>query len=779
MKFLNDITNETIIITSNKTKILSEINNLKKLVNVKLMSVNEFRDKYYFSFDEKAIYYLMNKYNLKYEVSLSYLENLIYIQKNAYKSNKLQFLNELKIDLEDNNLLIKDQYFLKFLENKKIILLDNNILKFDKNMFEKVSKTNEVVYLNMLNPMYDHKTNIFETQEEEIEYIAYKISELLKSGISIDKIKLTNITQDYIDSIDKIFGFYNLKINLNKQISIYSTFICQKFLNNLKTSRDESLKSIEKYKNTFIYKSIVNLLNDLVWVEDLVKAKTLITEKLKRIKTESLIQTNLIEVVNYNDYIFEDEFVFMLNFNNEVIPITYKDEDYITDDMKEEIIATKTVDKNKNSKTTTINIIKSIKNLTITCKKTSTKETFYPSSLIQEFPLEEIKINDLVSYSELAGKIKLAKNLDNFIKYSTINEATSLLYSNYDINYGEYDNAFTGIKQKDLLEYLNDTLYLSYSSLDTYNKCAFRYYLSNILKLDIYEETFGAYIGSLFHFVLQNCLTEDKQMEEEIQKFIDENKRILNTKEKFYVNKLKKELSELLVFLKNQLQYTDLLDFMFEKKITIEKTNKTTCFFTGIIDKIMYKETSNETILSIIDYKTYSLNTDLRTLPLGLNMQLPIYLYLSQKLPLKNKVYAGFYTEQILNNSIISRDEKLYMLNGYSNSDQNILEVFDKTYNESKFISSLKTKVDGEFSFYSKVLNDKQIKNIINLTEERIDKIIRYIENVQFDINPKYIDKNVSCEFCKFKDICFTNPKDLIYLKAEKDLSFLGGETNE
>jgi ATP-dependent helicase/nuclease subunit B len=447
--------------------------------------------------------------------------------------------------------------------------------------------------------------------------------------------------------------------------------------------------------------------------------------------------------------------------------------------MKEEIIDDKIVDKNIVSRTTTINIIKSIKNLTITCKKTDTKETYYPSSLIQEFPLKEINTNELVSYSELSNKLKLARNLDNLIKYGVKSDLTSLLYSNYGIPYGSYSNKFTGIDSKEFLEYIDSKLYLSYSSLDTYNKCSFRYYLSNILKLDIYEETFGAYIGSLFHYVLQKCLTEEKNLEEEINFFVSNNKRKLTTKETFYVNKLTKELNELLKFLKEQIKYTDLLNFMFEKKITVEKKNKTNCFFTGIIDKVMFKENNSETIMSLIDYKTYHVETDLRLLPLGLNMQLPIYLYLSKTLTSKRIVYSGFYTEQILNNSVIRNDKNLYMLNGYSNSDPEVIGLFDKTYNNSEFIASLKTKSDGDFYSYSKVLNNKQIENVINLADKIIDETIEKIEGTKFDINPKYITQNISCEYCKFNDICFKNEGDTVYLEVEKDLSFLGGEINE
>ena len=36
--------------------------------------------------------------------------------------------------------------------------------------------------------------------------------------------------------------------------------------------------------------------------------------------------------------------------------------------------------------------------------------------------------------------------------------------------------------------------------------------------------------------------------------------------------------------------------------------------------------------------------------------------------------------------------------------------------------------------------------------------------------------KNIACEFCKFKDLCFMKEQDQKYLDKVEDLSFLGGE---
>ena len=192
----------------------------------------------------------------------------------------------------------------------------------------------------------------------------------------------------------------------------------------------------------------------------------------------------------------------------------------------------------------------------------------------------------------------------------------------------------------------------------------------------------------------------------------------------------------------------------------------------GIIDKLMYKEEDNQTIVALIDYKTGNTSIDLNKTIYGLSMQLPIYLYLSQNMGLKNVKIAGFYLQNIINKE---NDENNLKLNGYSTSNKDILEKFDNSYENSKMIKSMRTKTDGEFYNYSKTLNEIEMNNIIKLVDQKIEEAANNILEAKFNINPKKIEGiNVGCEFCTFKDICFKKEQDTIYLKEQDYKEFLG-----
>ena len=57
---------------------------------------------------------------------------------------------------------------------------------------------------------------------------------------------------------------------------------------------------------------------------------------------------------------------------------------------------------------------------------------------------------------------------------------------------------------------------------------------------------------------------------------------------------------------------------------------------------------------------------------------------------------------------------------------------------------------------------------IYHKVDEQIDKVIDNIENSNFDINPKnYNGKNISCMYCKFKDIYYKSIKDEVIIETE------------
>ena len=77
--FLKD---NTLIITnySNKINILKKLNKENRLLKINFLDKQELIKKYYFTYDEKAIYHLMKNYNLNREIAGIYLKNMYYVE---------------------------------------------------------------------------------------------------------------------------------------------------------------------------------------------------------------------------------------------------------------------------------------------------------------------------------------------------------------------------------------------------------------------------------------------------------------------------------------------------------------------------------------------------------------------------------------------------------------------------------------------------------------------------------------------------------------------------
>ena len=778
--------NIDIVITNNtyKKQLLKQFN--KELNNIKIYTINEFNKLYYYDYNTDTIIYVMHKYNTIYEISKTYIENLIYIQDKTYKSKKLNFLKELKKDLIENNLLKINKLFKEYINNKNILIYNlpntKEITKLQKELNIKIINDKQIKYTK--HPIYE-----LNTIEEEVVYIANKICELINKGINIKNIYLTNLNNEYYKIIKRIFPMYNIPYTLNDNSSIYGTYLATKFFELYNEDINITMTKLKEYIDSEsteeIYNQILDIVNKYAFINNYNEVITLIKEDLKNTKIKQKNIINSIHETSINDLYTEEDYVFLPSFNQGIIPIIHKDELYITDKEAKELDISLVVEKNILERKETILNISNIKNLIITYKKESNGEQYNISNLKEELDTEIIKPNIEYNYSNLYNKIKLTSLKDLYNKYGTTSNILYLLNNTYkELPYNTYNHDYTGINKNDLKEYLNNKLTLSYTKVDNYYKCPFSYYINYILQINIYEDTFYQKIGTLFHAILEKMNTKEYNLlwEEELNNL----NTTFNNQETFFLDKLKKELLFIINTIKEQETYTELHKELHEEKVYTSITGDMKISFSGIIDKIKYKEEDNKTIIAIIDYKTGTPSLDLTTIPYGIGMQLPVYIYLAKNTnKIKNIEVAGFYLQHILNNEIIVEKGQSYqdlkkkelLLQGYSNEDISILTKFDKSYENSNIIKSMKTNKDGSFSHYSKILTSTNIDYLSNIAEEKIKEAADKICNAEFTISPKKIgDTNYGCKYCKYKDICFHTNDDIVELKELEKEDIFGGE---
>ena len=467
--------------------------------------------------------------------------------------------------------------------------------------------------------------------------------------------------------------------------------------------------------------------------------------------------------------------MFLVNYNEGIIPVNNKDIDYLSDSIKSSVDISTSFDLNANAILGVTCAIKRIKNLVITYSKYDGLSEIYISPSYDESLFNKKNIVIDYSNSNIYNINILTSLMDENSKYGVIGDDLVNLKNHYsNFKYLDYSNKYTLISKEDLYNFIGNKLSLSYSSINSYYECAFKYYLNYILKINKYEDSFEIVIGNIFHHILSRCFNANFDFEFNWKSEIESLDYKFSESERYFLDLLKEKLIKVIEIIKNQLNYTQLDKTMYEKEVIIKIDDEMNVTFKGFVDKILYGEFNGDVIAVIIDYKTGNPTLNINNCVYGLDMQLPVYVYLIKNI-ISNVRIGGFYLQKILNNTKNDDEEKsMLKLQGYSNSDFDVLEKVDSSFLDSELIKSMKVGENG-FYHYSKTISDEEIDRLYDIVDERVKNASKEILNANFNINPKKIGDEVKgCKYCKFKDICYMKNRDIVELETVTDI--FGGE---
>ncbi|MBP5684635.1 MAG: hypothetical protein J6X02_05215, partial [Bacilli bacterium] len=404
------VKDETLIICPSdyKNEILDYLTKNKLIINLKFMTINEYKKNYLFDYDYHAINYLVDKYQMKVRNAKDLIDNIYYIENNDYHNEKLDYLVKIKNELDDNNLLIYNPLFKKYLNWKIVVYGYGELDDFNKKI---LSKASIIPY-----KLVDKEYNIyhFDDINNELEFVFNTIVDLIRKGISINDIYLMNVTNEYYSYLKRFSKYYGICIDNTNNDNIMGTEIVKDFYQMIvdKKNRDEIFDSLDSESN--LYGVLVNLLNKYNDV-NLYDVKELIYDDLLNTKLHSSNYTNILKFINLFDYVDDNKYVFLIGFNNGTIPRIYNDIDYITDNIKDLVNLSKSNELNILSKNNTLSYLSTIKNLYISYKDHSPFLSFYPSTLLDDMKIKEINYESNYDYSEMYNKVRYIDKIDNFI----------------------------------------------------------------------------------------------------------------------------------------------------------------------------------------------------------------------------------------------------------------------------------------------------------------------------------------------------------------------------
>ncbi|MDD5836240.1 MAG: PD-(D/E)XK nuclease family protein [bacterium] len=763
-----------IVITTREIKnaLLKAAYAKKMIINLKFYTLQEFLNNYFGKVNKKALYFLMKHYNFNYDVACSYLENIFF---------DVLDIKKIREVLDSNNLIYYNPNFKKTI--KRVVVIG---IKLDKYLEEEL-KFYDFLYLEPYNSNNQKLPVVYEfaKEEDEVTYVASQIRSLTKNGVKLNDICLVNVGREYYPEIERTFNWFGIPINLYLQKNIFGTKMVQDFLDALKRTRKFE-DAIDAVLDIEIKNKIIDLINSYELDDAFDLDDTfidLITNDLKKLNVSLPKYDNAVSVIDFSSMLDDNKYYFVMNFNQGVVPRVFKDDKLIKDVIREKIGLKTSLDLLVENKLLIKNILNSFTHLCFTYKEKDKFSTYYPSPMIVDLGLviEKPKLA-VYNLSNEYNKIQLARYLDNYVKYNEQDEMLADLLQTYsNIPYNTYDNSYIKVDFDDLYSYLKGKSNLSYSSMNNYFLCAFRFYIANILKLDPFMDNFAAFLGSLFHDVLSKMYQDDFDLSKEYNSYLQ--KRELTVKEKFYCDKLYATLEFIIQVIREQESKSLFNKTLTEQHISLKYNGKLAINFLGFVDKIKYLEGSDgKWLVAIIDYKTGYVPTTLDNINYGLHLQLPVYIYLTKNGLHKDIKIVGFYLQKILNGKEVDSEDNLQAaknalkLDGYSLDSEEDIIRFDNSYSKSEVIKGMALTSKG-FAHYTKLVSSADVDKIALIVDEKIKEVIKAMEDCDFSINPKRIKGElVGCEYCKYKEVCYRREENIVDLEYKTRKEILGDD---
>lgn len=817
MKNLSTMINtyENVIIIANHT-MLQQIITMNSLnLGLKKISYKTFAEvigDLIGEYDNEARIILQKQANITPELADIILKNTLLVN-DCYQNKKIR--NLLKIKNEYHKYLHKNPLGGNIYRNQTVIIVDNYQTNDLFNLaLENLKRIAQVIDYQS-SQKYDKPLNVFcfSSPKHEINNLVKEVSNLLEQGIKPEKIRIS-VPGDYHIYLQEVFKLTNLDLAVDKP-SLYeyeTSKLCLEILADYLDSPIDlgfqNALNILKTKtspNNMIIPKIINIFNSYLKyrfeIKDIYQD---LKYRFKRTFPTFITYQNILKIQSLLDeVILEDDYLFILGLNQDVFPKTYKDDRYLLDYERENLGLITSKFLNKQEKLKALQLINQSKNVYISYSQYTNIGKTPISSFIQDlknhYSVEIVHHqNDyLVSYSEKLDHLHLGKKLDLYYKYDVKSEELFTLYNEYkDIPYRKYSHKFTGVDQTFLNKYLEKDINLSYTSIDQYYKCGFLFYLERVLKFYRSTNQEALRIGNLFHECLHKLFLNemidnlDIFLQETINQYLNENNISPSKREWFFINNYREILKQIYQIIKTQHTNSDFQILGLEKEYKIVINDKYRIILAGKIDKVLVLEINGEKYAVVIDYKTGNTDFDLNRIIHGLNMQIMFYFYFLNNSSHEKYLFGGGYLQGVLPNSVFARDSKLsyaeqfnnyFRLTGYSNSSINVLNKIDYNIeNDQKFLNGIRFKKDGTLDANSlkKVISLADFKELLKITEQKINQAIHEITSGNYFINPKKLGSFDSCEFCPYLDLCYRDESDYQVLENYKNFEFLGGNND-
>lgn len=317
------------------------------------------------------------------------------------------------------------------------------------------------------------------------------------------------------------------------------------------------------------------------------------------------------------------------------------------------------------------------------------------------------------------------------------------------------------------------------SRLETYYACPYKHYLRYGVRPSVVREhtinqiDVGLYAHELLDGVVSEVRHAKKSWDclsaEELSAYFERCRQSVRKKqEKFSINKqnetvlqaIDKEAMLVLNAIHKQAQEGFLQPAQTEYRFQEEFDG---IFIDGVVDRIDQAEVDGQSYFSIIDYKTGSMEFDIRRAYSGLQMQLLLYILAVQKLMAGSEFAGALYFRIHLPAFSENPDlQKEYKMKGILAAQPEVAQqLFGGEGNDIYALSVKLTKTGGyNMQYKNQIYTKEDLQTLLLHVQKLIGRAVREIRIGNNALTPAGFkeESDIACNFCDYKSICLFDP---------------------
>ncbi len=619
--------------------------------------------------------------------------------------------------------------------------------------------------------------------DQAIARVATAIRQAHDDGIALDDIAVMVADSAYIGPTKRIFRAFGIPFNNQTGTLLAHTATAKRFLSILENSSEElevamleAYASLKENRHPATRAIRDEALRALEACDTRLEAMAFLRYRFARRKIINQPLRNAVSISVFNHEKTRDlTRLFVLGCAEGMFP-SYRSAELMRDDEREALGFWPEAKLNLETEKAVVRALNQPDEVVLSVARDVYGDTHVPSGLLSRYPDASKPVLLGQVYSEAYDTFKGKEAYDAHRLYGAKRDYLRLVNDARMAIYDAYDHRFDGIHPETLKQFIPSKPTASYSSLQRFYACRFRYYAEHVLRLRPHEENFTLDIGNVFHDALERS-SGGVALEAAINKARDRllALRDLTAKERFFLDVTADAIRRVVPIVLAQRRKTTYAVEATEKKVTYDAGD---IVHKGFFDQVLSRTTDAVLDTLIIDYKTGQTTLDLRKAMFGLSGQLVYYVWLLMKTDPGKRRVRGFYEQTVFYRPAKLADdetmdealEKHLAWKGYTEGDVDALLAIDPGAEDASFIRGAGITKQGKLPARFKTFTAEALDDLIARMDQVLQEATDAILSGDFTINPKTDGKHdLSCRHCPFKDVCYKTDDDYVTLDVPND----------